>query len=143
MLRLLAWFLIAFVLLVCWVVVKFILDTYDVKLWPIIRRARREIGKIACERVPHAKVFSSQGPTAVNPGYLGFCIRVRTDKERDFLCEDPEIPKLFSAALAKAGYPTTTNPVVHFSIQSQETVDRDYGGSWDEAGRMPKLSDGK
>jgi len=27
--------------------------------------------------------------------------------------------------------------VVHFGIQSQETVDRDYGGSWNEASEMP------
>jgi hypothetical protein len=138
MLGLLAWFLIAFVLLLSFGFVKmFILDTYDWMLWPAIRRARREIGKIARQRVPNAEVFSSQGATAINPGHLSFGIRVRTDRERDSLCEDPEINKLFNAALAKAGYPTNTIPVVHFGIQSQETVDREYGGSWYEAGQMP------
>jgi hypothetical protein len=62
---------------------------------------------------------------------------VDTDKQRTILSEEPEIHKQFRDALVKAGYPPATVPVVHFAIQSQETVDRDYGGSWDEAGQMP------
>ena len=38
---------------------------------------------------------------------------------------------------ARAGCPTDTVPVVHFAVESQETVDRDYGGSWNERNRMP------
>jgi hypothetical protein len=138
MLSLLGWFLAALVLLLLLGFVKMlVLGTYDWKLWPAIRRARREIGKIARQRVSNAEVFRSQGATAINPGHLSFGIRVRTDLARDSLSADPEIHKLFRDALAKAGYPTDTIPVVRFGIQSQETVDRDYGGSWREAGQMP------
>jgi len=115
----------------------FVLNTYDLKLWPAIHRARREVRKIARQRVPNADVFSRQGATAISPGHLSFAIRVDTDKQRSILCEDPEIHKQFRDALVKAGYLTATVPVVHFGIQSQETVDRDYGGSWGEAGQMP------
>ena|SRR5579863_29993 len=135
---LLVWFLIGIVLLLSLGFVKmFVLNTYDLKLWPAIHRARREIRKIARQRVPNADVFSRLGATAVSPGHLTFSIRVETDKQRTVLCVDPDIHKQFRDALVKAGYPTTTVPVVHFGIQSQETVDRDYGGSWDEAGQMP------
>ena len=43
----------------------------------------------------------------------------------------------FRDALTTAGYPQETDPVVHFFVQSQETVDREYGGSWYEAAEMP------
>jgi hypothetical protein len=135
---LLVWFLISIVLLLSLGFVKMlVLNTYDLKLWTATHRARREIRKIARQRVPNADVFSRQGATAVSAGHLSFGIRVETDRQRTVLCEDPEIHKLFRDALVKARYPTTNVPVVHFGIRSQETVDRDYGGSWDEAGQMP------
>jgi hypothetical protein len=133
----LASLLVAVVLVILLGVVTLIRSTFDWKLWPAIRRARREIKKVARRRVPGAEVFSGQGATAINPGHLSFCIWTGTDKDRDLLRQDPEIHKEFRSALARAGYPTDTDPVVHFGIESQETVDRDYGGSWDEATRMP------
>jgi len=54
-----------------------------------------------------------------------------------FFVKTRDIHKEFRDALVKAGYPAETHPVVHFGIQSQETVDRDYGGSWYEASEMP------
>ena len=112
-------------------------SNYNWKLWPAIRRARRQIEKAARQRVPSARVFSSQGATAIGPGHLGFCIKTNTDRERDLLRQDPDIHKEFRDALARAGYPTDTVPVVRFGIESQETVDRDYGGSWYQASQGP------
>ena len=111
--------------------------SYDWRLWPSIRRARREIREVARQRIPKAEVFTHEGATALNPGHLAFCITTATDKERDLLCEDPEIYQQFRNALLRAGYPQDTVPVVHFGIESQETVDRDYGGSWSERTQMP------
>jgi hypothetical protein len=138
MMRLLLVSLIAFVLLLVFGFVRmFFFDLYNWKLWPAIRRARRDIRKVARQRIPNAQVYSSQGATAISAGHLSFCIRTDTDKERDLLRQDPDIHRQFRDALIRAGYPKETHPVVHFSIESQETVDRDYGGSWDEASQMP------
>ena len=57
----------------------------QLEAWPAIRRARRGIREIVRQRIPHAEVYSSQGATAISSGYLGFCIRTKTDKERDLL----------------------------------------------------------
>jgi len=110
---------------------------YDWRLWPIIRRAKRGISAVIKQRNLNAEVFVSQGATAINPRYLSFGIRTRTDKERDALRQDPEIYKEFCDLLLTVGYPQAAIPFVHFGIESQETVDRDYGGSWWEAGQMP------
>jgi hypothetical protein len=74
----------------------------------------------------------NKGPR-ITPGHLSFCSKTDTDEQRDRLREDPEICQDFYAALARARYPMDTDPVVHIAIESQETVDRDYGGSWFEA----------
>jgi hypothetical protein len=138
MVRLLSWFLIAFVLLLVFGFVKmFFVDRFNWRLWPAIRRARRDIRKVARQRIPDAEVYSSQGATAISAGYLSFCIRTDTDKQRDLLRQDPDIHRQFRDALIRAGYPQDTDSVVHFGIESQETVDRDYGGSWHEASQMP------
>jgi hypothetical protein len=110
---------------------------FDWRLWPAIRRARRGIRDVARQRVSNADVSSFQGATALNPGHLGFLIMTRTDEERDLLCQDSDIHRRFRGALAESGYPTDTMPVVHFRIESQESVDRNYGGDVNEAIRMP------
>jgi hypothetical protein len=137
MLRLLAWFLAAIILIVLSIFAAVIRPTFDWRLWPAIWRARLNIKAVARKRVATAEVVSRQGATKISPGHLSFGIRTRTDRERDILCQDPDIHKEFRDALVKAGYPAETHPVVHFGIQSQETVDRDYGCSWYEASEMP------
>ncbi len=137
MLTLFVWLVAAVVIVLMLGFAKTLTNKYDWRLWPAIHRARREIRNIARQRIPNADAFSHQGATAISPGYLSFSIRTATDKERDLLCEDPEIYQQFCDALRRAGYPQDTVPVVHFGIESQETVDRDYGGSWSERGQMP------
>ncbi len=136
MLELLAWIVIGVVLLGLGFT-QMLAASYSWRLWPVIRRARRKVREVARRRNPNVDVSSSQGATAISPRYLAFCIRTDTDKERDLLCEDPEIYQQFRDALLRAGYPQDAIPFVHFGIQSQETVDRDYGGRWHEAGQMP------
>jgi hypothetical protein len=50
---------------------------------------------------------------------------------------EPNLYQQFCDALILVGYPTEATPHVHFRIESQETVDRDYGGSWQEESEMP------
>jgi hypothetical protein len=92
---------------------------------------------VARQRVPNAGTFSLQGATAIDPGNVDFWITTATDKERDLLCQDPDIYKEFGNAILRAGFPQDAVSRVHFRIQSQETVDREYGGRWREATEMP------
>ena len=137
MFRLFPWFLAAIMLIVLVIFTAVIRHTSAWTLWPAIWRARRNIEAVARKRVATAEAVSHQGATKISPGHLSFGIRTRTDRERDILCQDPDIHKEFRDALVKAGYAAETYRVVHFGIQSQETVDRDYGGSWYEASEMP------
>ncbi len=137
MLGLLGWVLVAGFFLVLGLVVVLFTPIFDWKLWPIIRRARREVMKVARQRVPNAGTFSIQGATATSPRYVNFWITTATDMERDLLRQAPDTYQQFCDALLRAGYPQDAVPGVHFRIESQETVDRDYGGSWSEASQMP------
>ncbi len=112
-------------------------STFDWRLWPAIRRAKREMRQIARKRDPDAQVLSRQGATRIDPRHLWFSIRTKTDHQRDQLCEDSTLYPELRDALLRSGYPAASVPLVHFGVQSQETVDRDYGGSWSEADEMP------
>ena len=144
MLKVLVWFLIVSVLLVVGYVflivgsaMGMIAPSLDWKRWPTIRRARKRIREVARQRCSTAKVFSHQGATKIDPRYLNFLITTDTDRERDLMRNDSQIYEQFCNALLNAGYPRQAIPSVHFSIESQETVDRDYGGRWNEATQMP------
>jgi hypothetical protein len=136
MVKLLLWLVAAVLLVLSLGFVKMLTNIYNWRLWPAIRRARREVIKVARQRVPNAGAFSRQGATAINPGYVDFLDYDYTDKERDLLCQDPEIYSQFCNALLKTSYPQDAVSRVHFRIQSQETVDREYGGHWREATEM-------
>ena len=89
MLRLLAWFLAAIILIVLSIFAAVIRPTFEWRLWPAIWRARLNIKAVARKRVATAEVVSRQGATKISPGHLSFGIRTRTDRERDILCQDP------------------------------------------------------
>lgn len=46
--------------------------------------------------------------------------------------DDPGLYKQLSDAMLGAEYPPADVPFIKFRIESQETVDRDYDGSWEE-----------
>jgi hypothetical protein len=104
------------------------------KLWLAVRQARREVERIARHHCADAKAFRRQGAT---PRHLSFRIATTTDKERDRMRAEPNLHQQFCNALVRAGYPSDAVPNVKFRIESQETVGRDYGGSWQEEGEMP------
>lgn len=83
---------------------------------------------MASLRVPNAGTFSVQGHTGKD-----FWSTTAIDRERDLLCEDPMIYRQFCNAVLGTGYPPDAISSVHFRIQSQETVNRDYGGRRHEA----------
>jgi hypothetical protein len=120
-----------------WLLATSLTDRRDWRLLLAIRRARLEIREISRKRTPDTDVFSDQGTTAINPRYLSFSIRTASDNEPDLLSKDPELYQQFSGALRRAGYPQKTVPFVHFGVESQKTVDRDYRRSWNERRQMP------
>jgi hypothetical protein len=99
-----------------------------------VRQAVREIEVVARRYCPTATVTSRQGAT---PDHLSFRIAVYTDRQRDQLRKEPMLYQQLHDALVRVGYPPDSVPSVHFRIESQETVDREYGGSWHEESEMP------
>jgi len=82
-------------------------------------------------------VFSQQGATRIDPRHLAIWITTKTDTERDRLRSDQTLHQQLCDSMLLVGYSSDAVPLVHFVIESQETVDRDYGGSWREAAEMP------
>ena len=99
-----------------------------------VRRARRELAQIAFGYCATAKVDCFSGAT---PEHSSFRISVSTDQIRDQMRKEPELYQQLCSALLRSGYPEDAVPFVHFRIESQETVDRDYGGRWTEEAEMP------
>ncbi len=98
-------------------------------LYPKILRSRRAIKQVLRK---HGYTFpvSSFGATGIDPRYLCVCINVDADAERDRLLADSGLFDEFRLALLRSGYPAESVPLVSFSVESQETVDRDFGGNW-------------
>jgi hypothetical protein len=55
---------------------------------------------------------------------------VNSDDVRDRLKEDQALIDQLRQALLTCGYPAESVALVSFSIESQETVDRDFGWNW-------------
>ena len=99
--------------------------------WLKIRRVKREIANLVNARGIPVRVLKS-------PLMDVFYIATGTDRERDALRND--YPTLYSQlcdVLLRVGYKPSSSLPVSFPVESQETVDRDYGGSWSEAMEMP------
>jgi hypothetical protein len=107
------------------------------KSWLTLRHAKRGIRKLVRERFPNTDVFSIQGSGRIEPRRLAIFITTTTDEESGKLRDDPSLYQQLCDAMIRSGYPPVAVPLVKFRIESQETVDRDYGGSWAEAIEMP------
>lgn len=91
-----------------------------------LRRARGKLQEIILQCVPTAEV-SSFGGRYVHPDVW---IATVTDADRDKLMQEPNLIHQFRAALYEVGYPAEDVPLVQFVFESQETVDREFRGSW-------------
>lgn len=104
------------------------------KLWLAARRAKRAIELVARSYCPTAKAFKWRGRPMGPPS---FCIETPTDQQRDRILHDPNLYRKFSDAARDAGFPPDVTPRIHFRVESRETLDREYGGSWWQAMEMP------
>jgi hypothetical protein len=69
-----------------------------------------------------------------NPERLWFiAIKTKTDAERERLRFDSGLHGRLRDILLQVGYPVSAVKLVFFIFESQETVDRDCGGSWQDA----------
>lgn len=109
----------------------------NLSLGRTISRAVDQITEIARRRSLDTEVFVRRGAIKIAPQHLAFWIATKTDDERDRLRSDPDLLPELHKALIDAGYPSESVRLVHFLVESQETVDREYGGSWSEAMEMP------
>jgi hypothetical protein len=98
-------------------------------LWLKIFRAKKKIKRLVRQIYADANLFSF-GATNIDPQYLAIWITTQTDSERDNLRAKPELIDKFRTTLSEAGYPREAVPKVGFEFESQETVNRDFHGSW-------------
>jgi hypothetical protein len=92
-------------------------------LEPEVERTETLILKVVREVVPCA-YLKRIGPINFNPPAWSCWIVTSTDAERDALANDAELNQRIADA-AKAGFPPGS-----FTYESEETVARDYEGSW-------------
>ena len=105
---------------------------YHRDLKPLIKTVESTMLKAVRERLPTAGLFST-GDVHVAPSKLVLWATTQTDAERDTLAADDALEPLMRETLKRVGYPSGAIARVRLDFQSQETVDRDFGGSWFQA----------
>jgi hypothetical protein len=109
------------------------LGIWNWRLSPKIFMAKRRIRQLALTRGIRPKWTSSIGAIGVDPKHLAFWIATDKDWERDQLLEDLTFRPDCLEALLQCGYPEEAVPFVGVTVESQETVDRDFFGRWQGA----------
>lgn len=94
-----------------------------------VRRAEIAITSDVRRTIPDARV-TSFGAIDLYPACLAFWICVATDAQRDALLGDPTFAARMRRIVADCGYPQDSVDRVGFTSESDETVDRDWGGNW-------------
>lgn len=101
----------------------------DGPLAPIIAAAGQKMLELARTKEASAGIFHF-GAVDIHPRHLAYWITTATDAQRDRLAGDSEMQDEFRRILMRAGYPADAILEVGFAYQSEETVQRDFGGNW-------------
>jgi len=101
----------------------------DGPLAPKIAEAAARMVALARETEPSAGIFHF-GAVDIHPKHLAYWITTDTDAQRDRLAADTGMQDEFRRILMRVGYPAEAILDVGFAFQSEETVQRDYGGNW-------------
>ena len=90
--------------------------------------------KLVSSRFPSVRVFSTPGASLIDLERIHFVIATDTDEEAEGLRKDyPSLYSQLCEAMIRVGYPSAAVPLLRFPVESQQTVDREFGGSWHEA----------
>lgn len=103
--------------------------TQSMTLAVIIKRAEERILAHARRIDSTARVFSF-GAVDIDPKHFAIWIATDKDQSRDRLNGDPAFKQQIRQILHEVGYPEAAIPEIGIAFESQETVDRDYEGSW-------------
>ncbi len=93
-----------------------------------LSQAKKEFLKVVRKRIPSAKAFIVGGTNA----HPAIWTTTALDMERDQLREDESLRNRFRALLLQAEYAAEDVPLVQFVYESQETVDREFRGNWNQ-----------
>lgn len=95
-----------------------------------IAAAERAIVAHVQRTIPGAGVISL-GAVDLYPGTLAFWVTTPTDAQRDALLADQAGFEATLREIVRAsGYPEDAVPLVGFTAESEETVERNYNGNW-------------
>ena len=72
----------------------------------------------------------SWGAYGIDPKNIAFFMAVDTDQQKRALLDNPAVEAEFRALLARHDWPEQARQGVLFSVESEETVQRESGGSW-------------
>ena len=107
-------------------------DLAEEGIGPTAHRIRTNVRAILSRSHPSASVSTVDG-TPFDRRYFCVTVNVPTDRERDEIRTDAFLKIKFRQALVDADYPVTEIDRVGWDVQSQQTVDRDFGGDWHQA----------
>ena len=93
-------------------------------LEPLVKRTEVAILRVVHEVVPTARL-DRIGPIDINGPSWSCWIITDSDAERGQLANDKRLRAALDNATSNEGFPPDS-----FTFQSQETVDRDFEGSW-------------
>jgi len=100
---------------------------------PIKRRVadiNADMKKLVKQYCAESFFITCYGAYYVNPKNLVFYICVQTDATKEKLNANDNLKTALRGLLRKHRYPPEASPFVHIGFESQETVDRQSGGSW-------------
>lgn len=72
------------------------------------------------------------GAYYIDPKHFVVWICVKSDKDKMMLNSNVEFMNSLRSTLVKYNYPEQVRSSIHITIESQETVDRDFSGNWRE-----------
>lgn len=70
------------------------------------------------------------GVVGINPRHLAIWVITETDSDRDAILAEGGLIRLIQDSLRAVNYPAEAIPYISGTVESQETVDRDYHGNW-------------
>ena len=96
----------------------------------VTEKVQTLIAEIIDTQVTEKHWVTHYGATNIHPRYLMIWICVQSDDERNRLKSDKALKTRLRQALIDANYPQEGRDEVGIDFESQETVDRESGGSW-------------